>query len=153
MMTSQSNKKDLNFELNLLPFFDILSTCICFLLMTVAWIHIGSLDVSQAMGGQSTQETKNPPSVWAYLEDSGKVVLSLKDLTNGAKAGDVVIAGQGATLRWGEVAGQIAQLSVRYPEVKTALIMPSKVTAYDDIVHVMDSFKKSGVRDIGISPL
>ena len=56
----KKNKKDLNFELNLLPVFDILSVCICFLLMTVVWVPVGSMNASQSMGGQAKSEAPNP---------------------------------------------------------------------------------------------
>src|SRR5476649_60089 len=78
--TRKKNKKDLNFELNLLPVFDILSVCICFLLMTVVWVPVGSMNASQSMGAQAKTEAPNPPSVWAYLKSGGQVVLNFKDV-------------------------------------------------------------------------
>jgi biopolymer transport protein TolR len=82
MNPGRRNKKDVNFELNLLPVFDVLSACTCFLLMTAVWIHLGSVDVSQALGGQSVAETKSPPSVWVYMNKGGQVVMTLKDAKN-----------------------------------------------------------------------
>ena len=38
-------KKELNAELNLTPFIDLLSTMVCFLLITAVWIEIGTVEV------------------------------------------------------------------------------------------------------------
>ena len=48
--TGGRGKKGLNAELNLVPFIDLLSMCICFLLMTAVWVQIGVLDVKQGIG-------------------------------------------------------------------------------------------------------
>ena len=52
------NKKHLDFELNLIPCIDLLSVCICFLLLTAVWLQVGSLSVKQAIGGQSAADVE-----------------------------------------------------------------------------------------------
>ena len=73
------HKKHLDFELNLIPFIDLLSTCICFLLITAVWMQIGSLNVKQAVGGQPAAETEKKPIAWIYMETSGAVTFEIKD--------------------------------------------------------------------------
>ncbi len=85
------NKKSLDVELNLLPVFDFLSVCICFLLMTVVWIQVGQMKTSQALGGQSQAETKNPPSVWLTVDEKSNVGISFKH-TKGAGGDQMVSA-------------------------------------------------------------
>ena len=77
--SSSSSKKELNFELNLLPIFDVLSVCICFLLMTVVWVQVGSVDTTQAVGGQSQSETKKVPTVWITFDEKGSLHFSFKN--------------------------------------------------------------------------
>src|ERR1700679_1403865 len=96
MMTANKGKKDLNFELNLLPVFDILSCCICFLLMTVAWIQIGSLNVNQALGAKGQAGTENAPAIWAYLNNNGQVVLDVKNARVENWMGESVLPGNHA---------------------------------------------------------
>ena len=43
-------KRGLNPEVNLVPFIDLLSVCICFLLISAVWLNVGSLQVKQALG-------------------------------------------------------------------------------------------------------
>lgn len=53
----RKHKKHLDFEINLIPCIDLLSVCICFLLLTAVWLNIGSMNVKQAIG-QTTAETE-----------------------------------------------------------------------------------------------
>ncbi|MGE3974573.1 MAG: ExbD/TolR family protein [Bdellovibrionales bacterium] len=148
------NKKEVNFELNLIPVFDVLSACICFLLITAVWVQIGSMDVSQALGGQATEKKENPPSVLTYMEPTGEIHFSLKDTPGApAKLKDIRIKGQSGDVTWNQVEQYIQQLSKYVPKVQTALVMPSKQTRYEDMMQIMDQFKKNGLKDIGISPL
>ena len=41
--SNKGRRKAMNFELNLVPFIDVLSTCICFLLVTAVFINLGRL--------------------------------------------------------------------------------------------------------------
>jgi biopolymer transport protein TolR len=150
----RKGKKDLNFELNLLPVFDILSVCICFLLMTVVWVQVGALKASQSLGGQAQSHAPNPPAVWAYLNPGGEIVLNLKDVSSKEVfARTISIPGQNGVINWSRVTSTISSLESHAPSVKTALIMPSKVVAYNEIIQLMDQMKKFGIRDVGISPL
>ncbi len=146
------NKKDMNFELNLLPVFDVLSACICFLLMTAVWIQLGSFEVSQAMGGQSVAETKNPPSVWAYMNKNGQVTLTLKDVTSGIGR-EFVVAGDKGQVSWKSLEVSLKKISSKLPQIKTALVMPNEATKYDDVVGIMDRLRGAGLSNIGIAPL
>jgi biopolymer transport protein ExbD len=44
-------KRGLDFELNLVPFIDLLSCCISFLLITAVWTQMGKLETSQKLDG------------------------------------------------------------------------------------------------------
>ncbi|HEX4923609.1 MAG TPA: biopolymer transporter ExbD [Bdellovibrionales bacterium] len=154
MNPNESNKKNLDFELNLLPVFDVLSACICFLLMTAVWVQVSSMDVQQALGGQSIAETKNPPSIWAYMNKNGQLTLTLKDakgVTGMPK--ELAIGGRDGSIAWNKLSNYVKHLQAKAPQVQTALIMPNESSQYDDIIRLMDQFRSGGVKNIGISPL
>ena len=54
--TGKGGKKPLNAELNLVPFIDLLSCCISFLLITAVWTQIAGLQVASS-GGPPLLET------------------------------------------------------------------------------------------------
>jgi biopolymer transport protein TolR len=73
-------KKHLDFEVNLIPFIDLLSTCICFLLLTAVWLNVGVLNVKQAVGGQPASETAKKPTLWAAVGGTGEVAVEIRIL-------------------------------------------------------------------------
>lgn len=143
-----NNKKELNFELNLLPIFDVLSVCICFLLMTVVWIQVGSIDTTQAVGGQSQEETKKAPSVWVTFDENSNVTFSFQNA--GKSYRDFTLKNQQGQVNLARVESQIKSFD---KDLQIALLMPAANTSYDSIIQVMDLFKQAGIKDVGISPL
>lgn len=148
------NKKHLDFELNLIPFIDLLSTCICFLLITAVWMQIGSMNVKQAVGGQSAAETDKKPIAWIFMELDGSVVVDVRDSAlvpgNLRKA---KIQGQAGKPDLDAVNKLATNLRSVEPGLRTALIQPKSQTNYEDIIDLMDSFKKAGMGDLGVVPL
>jgi biopolymer transport protein TolR len=154
MISSENGSgKDQTFELNLVPFIDVLSTCICFLLMTAIWINVGVLNVSQALGSEPPANGKNPPSVIADIKNDGSVQLSLKDVGANKKPTMYDVRASGGHIDWERVEAYVGTLQANIPELKTALVMPSARTKYEDVIRIMDMFKKSKITDIGIAPL
>jgi len=60
-------KRSLDAELNLVPFIDLLSMCICFLLMTAVWVQTGGIDVKQSHG--TSVATPKDPKQKSYEMD------------------------------------------------------------------------------------
>lgn len=144
------DKKSLDVELNLLPVFDILSVCICFLLMTVVWIQVGQIKTSQALGGQSQAETKNPPSVWLTVDEKSNVVLSFKHTKN--RMSDQMVSADKGQVNVDQLKTRLASLSKAYG-FEIALLMPARNTSYDSVIQIMDSLKEASIKDVGLSPL
>ncbi|MGZ3742710.1 MAG: ExbD/TolR family protein [Pseudobdellovibrionaceae bacterium] len=145
-------KKELNFELNILPVLDILSVLICFLLLTAVWIQIGTIDTKQAIGDNSTAGAKNPPSLWVTLAKDGAVQLSLRDLPQ-AKNLEESIAKTMAGVNWAALEAKIQALRLQWPELKTSIVRPEARTSYGDVIRLMDQLKKYQFDGVGLSPL
>jgi len=150
-------KKELNFEINILPILDILSVLICFLLLTAVWTQIGTLDTRQALGDNSTAGDKNPPSLWIMMSPDGSLRLSLRDLKPEMTAQNLsressLTAGQGG-INWQAFGEMIQNYKQKLPELKTVVITPEAKTNYGDVIKVMDQLKRNQMTDIGLSPL
>src|SRR5689334_23645840 len=89
----RARKKGLTFELNLIPFIDVLSTCICFLLVTAVFINLGSFHVSQAVGSEKSQAEKPKGTVTASFGSQGEIRFEVKDIP-GQRASQVTIKGK-----------------------------------------------------------
>jgi biopolymer transport protein ExbD len=144
-------KKDLNFDLNIMPVIDILSVLITFLLLTAVWVEMGSIDVRQAVGDNALSG-QNPPSIWATVNADGSVSLSLRDIKVRMQ-NEFHIAGRGNQVDWNRLSSTLQSLKNSLPDLKTAVIRPTATTNYGDVIRVMDAMKKNQVNDIGLSPL
>ena len=149
-----ASRKELNFEINLLPVISLLAVVICFLLLTTIWIHIGTMNVDQAFGGESVAGQQNPPSIWLELNSKGEVTVSVKDVGRAPKSlRHKSIAGDRRGIDWEQLTAHIDRIQKKFPQIQTALILPSSGTAYEDIITTMDELKKRNVPEVGISPL
>lgn len=153
MGVSGKGQGRLDFELNLIPFIDILSTCICFLLMTTVFLHLGSLDTKQALGNETLSGGKNKPSLFVKLHDNGDVKFMLKDIETGNQPREYNIAARGSQVNWNESVEALKNLKSTYPDLETALVLPSERSKYKEMIQMMDELKRATYKDIGISPL
>jgi biopolymer transport protein ExbD len=148
-------KKELNFEVNIMPVLDILSVMICFLLLTAVWSNIQTIDVKQAVGDNNIQAGPNPPSIWAILSEDGKVELSLRDLPK--KSANIprekTIAAVNKDINWVALENSIKSLKQAIPDLKVALVMPKANSNYGSIIKILDQFRKVEISDVGVAPL
>lgn len=150
----RNKHKHLDFEINLIPCIDLLSVCICFLLLTAVWMQVGSMNVKQAVGGQPAAETTKKPTLWALVgarnevtldvQDTGRVPANLRKLKIEPIEGKMNVMG---------ISDALDRIKVLEPDLRTALIQPAAASVYEDIIAVMDQFKKKGLVDLGVAPL
>lgn len=147
------SKKHLDFEINLIPCIDLLSVCICFLLLTAVWMNIGSLNVKQAVGGQSVAETEKKPLLWIILGLNGEVSVDIQGSKLPAGVQKFKIPGREGRVQLEELQKALANVKVAQPDLNTALIQPKAESEYDQIIQLMDEIKKAGLTDLGVAPL
>jgi len=148
---NKGRHKKMNFDLNLVPFIDVLSTCICFLLVTAVFINLGSLHVSQAVGSEKSQE-KPKGTVTASLGGGGQIRFEVKDV-KGLRNNTITINGERGRINFTRTEDWIKSFSSRYSDVKIVMIMPNPHSKYDDLIQLMAQFKQSQMDQIGIAPL
>lgn len=147
-------KPHLDFELNLVPFIDLLSVCICFLLITAVWINVGSMNVKQAVGGQSVAETEKKPLLWLFMGAAGDVTIDVRESSMLPPAlRKLSLAAKEGKVDHENLMKVVAELKEKEPALRTALIQPKAQSNYEDIIDLMDSVKKAGLADLGVVPL
>lgn len=150
----KNNNKELNFDLDLLPFISMLSCCILVLISTAVFSSLGSLDVAQALGQESTRENPQASSLWVIIANDGSVELSVKDAPQmPASFSKINVHANGGRVDFAQIERLAAKMNQRFPELKTALIMPKAQVAYGDVITLMDRLKKHKISEVGIAPL
>lgn len=145
-------KKELNAELNLTPFIDLLSTCVCFLLITAVWIEIGTVEIKQNYGTQATttkSETydldlvfRTSQSAKISLKKNGKIIESFSIKENDF---DSFINGVDNILK-----NKVLFFKNRKIEIASATITPRSTVNYGNLVSTLDTLRKNNIINIGV---
>ncbi len=158
--SSNGRRKSLDAELNLVPFIDLLSMCICFLLMTAVWLEIGSIDVKQYLGTDAPVQNSSydvelnflsPHRAELSVKSPGK---SVERQTLEAENPSVLAQRVGETLeglahRIGEGETKV----VLAKNISAARLLPNGGVSYGDLVAMMDAFRSRGIVNIGVMPV
>ncbi len=152
--TGTGGKKDLNFDLDLLPVISMMSVCICFLLLTAVWTQVGSVNIEQGLGQESTRQDQKASSMWITMRASGEVNFKMMDspaIPSGMQQKNFLVGTAGSG--WSAIDRHAAEIKKMMPGLKTALIMPDARVNYGDVIRVMDRLKMLEIGEIGIAPL
>ncbi len=153
-MIGKKQKKPLNTEVDLVAFISLLSVCICFLLLTSIWIQIGSMNVKQAVGGQAASG-KPKPEMWVVMNEKGELQFKLRHTPTKITRsfGKTKIPGIEGKPDFAELKTYLVNLTGAYQDLTMALIRPAEKTQFEDIIELMDVFRKQGIEDLGVTPL
>jgi len=141
-------------EIDLVAFISLLSVCICFLLLTVVWVQVGSLLVKQAVGGQAAEETKKEPTLWTLIKPGGGVELRLENAPRKiARRFGRTIKAQDGKADLDGLKEEVSQIKQQLPEINMALVRPQGKSAYGEVIELMDALKGEGFGNLGVAPL
>ena len=146
------SKKELNADLNLTPFIDLLSTCVCFLLITAVWIEIGSVEIKQSHGTEGKASKKISYDLDLVYQNPTKLRLNLK--RNGKRVKAFKVEGKDEVEIQANL-NQIIQTKVlnfrkKVIKIATATITPRSSVNYGNLVQTLDTLRKNEIINIGV---
>ena len=148
---TKGGKKALDAEINLVPFIDLLSCCISFLLITAVWTQIAGLQVASSGG---------PPEPQQKQEQTVDLKLLLTDkgyqLTMAGAPVDIpkVTAPSGAAaFDRRALAEKLKTLKANLPDQTAITVQPEDAVAYDDLVNTVDICLGEQLRNVTVAPL
>ena len=147
------NKKDFDYQLDLTPFISLLSVCICFLLLTVAWFQVGALSVKQVMGAGSGETKKEDKlTLWVYIRSNNNIELILK---KGGKSVSqkTIRSSLDRKFDFKEFKKYMKSLKKQQADLNEVFIFPQEKALYEDIVKIMDKVRQAGIFNMGLSPI
>ncbi len=143
---SGGRKKSL--ELNLVPFIDLMSVLITFLLLTAVWTQVSLIQIGSSVYGKDTfQNPENRPP-------QNDVVLKLEIRANGYSltTGTRIVQ---IPLRQGvfdteTLTGHLAQFKSQNPTKQTGAIACADALPYERLIDGMDALIKAGFPTIDV---
>ena len=154
-------KKELNFDLNIISFIGLLAVCICFLLLTVVFIRMSSLDVRQFVSkrGSIASAQNQDVTVWVQMMKDGQVILKLQNpplhIDKALYSRHILGVNQNGVLQlnYEDILGYLKMLVDQVPKLSTGIIIPYEDARYEDIISLMDQLKEVGIHFLGLSPI
>ena len=146
------SKKELNADLNLTPFIDLLSTCVCFLLITAVWIEIGTVEIKQSHGTEASPSKKITFDLDLVYQNSTLMKLNLKK--NGKRVQSIKVVGRDAISFQQNLNQLIKDKILTYKnkivEITSATITPRSSVNYGHLIETLDTLRGNNIINIGV---
>jgi biopolymer transport protein TolR len=140
--------RESNVELNLVPFIDLMSVCIIFLLVTAVWTQVSMIQLGSSIYSKKTEGLDVPPpreDVNLRLDvKSDGYTLVVGKTTSAIPKKDG--AYDEATLM-----GAMKQLKTQYPDKADAMINVADEVVYEEAIRGMDVMLNSGFTNISVA--
>jgi biopolymer transport protein TolR len=144
-------KKPLDAAINLVPFIDLLSCCISFLLITAVWTQLARMDVTQKGQGASGATDEKPPEAQIQLT----LFINLDGYLFQTSTGEnTEMPLKGEDYDYVKLADTLKSIRSN-PQVpadkRDVQIKADDKTIYNKIIKTMDVVISAGFPDIGLS--
>lgn len=144
---NSEDKKNLDFDLNLVPFIDMFSVVLCFLIMTAVQISVGSIDLKQSTGTTSLTSDQTPVLVLSLSESS--LEFQLKNSKSDIRTS---LPLNSKNLKE-EVQKVVSSIKGRDEKLNSAIVLSAQSVSYQKIVTMLEILKGQGFGQVGISSL
>lgn len=143
-------RRDLNLELNLTSFIDLLSTIVCFLLISAVWIQVASLDIKQTHGTEGAASKKDSFEIsMDYVKvDQMDVILKKNNRQVGRKKikakdhEEMMEKAKAIVASW--VDGKTKR------KIDSAFVKPIKGIEYGQMIQALDVLRSNEIKNIGV---
>jgi biopolymer transport protein ExbD len=139
-----------NFEPNLVPFIDLMSVLITFLLITAVWTQVSMIQIGTSVYGKKDESQPSPPPLRPRVE----VVLKLEIEATGYK----LVVGKeifkipliNGTFDDAKLVAQLERVKQLYPEKTDGALAMEETLPYERLIKGMDAFLAAGFTQISV---
>ncbi len=148
--TPGKGKKDLNVELNLVPFIDLMTVCVTFLLLTAVWTQTTRINIDQSVAKpQPKQEQKEPPKRLTIVVDQAGYTVKWADQRQ--ETFPKVDSNYNEVALREHLEKLIKDEAEKLPKDQKVIVAPEDKVAYKDMVQVMDVCIRVGLPNIMVA--
>src|SRR5689334_8567241 len=140
---SGGRKKPLHAELNLVPYIDLLTCMVAFLLITAVWTQLARLKVGQRGPGTADEfEQEHRTNVAVVVHDDGfNLIVGNDQKPLPRKAGE---------LDYTTLAFELAAVKRAYPDKTDVQVVSADDIMFDTLVRTMDTTMSAGFPDLSL---
>ena len=140
----KSGKKELNAELNLVPYIDLLTCMVAFLLITAGWTQLARLQAQQKGQGQAGEET--PPE----LQVKVVVMVNQEGFNLVVGQDQTPIPKKGADYDFEKLAAELKKAKDGHPDKNDAQVASEDTIKFDVLIRAMDTAIQARFPDISL---
>ena len=140
----KSNKKPLNAELNLVPYIDLLTCMVAFLLITAVWTQLARLSASQKGQGQAGEET--PPEQQVKIV----VVVNQEGFNLVVSQEQTPIPKKGEQYDFEKLGQELKKVKDAHADKNDVKVASEDQVKFDTLVRTMDTVLTSRFPDISL---
>jgi biopolymer transport protein TolR len=144
-------KKSLSADLNLVPYIDLLTCMIAFLLITAVWTQLAGIKVDQqAAGKEGTNPDVPTTRITVYVHQAGFAVAVndeqqvLPGITTGSAAAS------GAQLDFARLGDEMEKLKLSHPDKTDVKVASADDVQFETIVRTMDTVRGAGFPELAL---
>jgi biopolymer transport protein ExbD len=141
----KGGKKSLNVELNLVPFIDLMTVCVTFLLLTAVWTQTSRISIDQAVAKPQKQEQKEPPKKMIVMVDRNGYVVKWSD----EQPEKIPMAG--GKYNTDALREKMKSLQEKLPKDQKIMVAPEDSVRYDDMIGAMDVLSQLGLTNMMVA--
>jgi biopolymer transport protein ExbD len=146
--TGKGGKKPLDAAINLVPFIDLLSCCISFLLITAVWTQLARMDVAQKGPSSAGSVDEKPPEPTVMLtlfinKDGYQFAKSTGENT------DIPLKGE--DYDYTKLADVLKDTKTAYPDKNDIQVKADDEVVYNKIIRTMDVALSAKFPDLSLS--
>lgn len=145
--TGKGGKKPLDAQLNLVPFIDLLSCCISFLLITAVWTQLARMDVQQkgesSAGASDEKPPENVVQLTLFVDKDGYTF-------HKSTGEDTAIPKKGDEYDYVKLADVLKDAKTAYPDKNDIQVKSDDDVIYNNIIHTMDVILSAKFPDVSL---
>src|SRR5580658_8875823 len=142
----KGKKKSLDAVINVVPFIDLLSCCLAFLLITAVWTQVSKLQVGQAGGPSQDQQPPDPNILQITLQ----ITENGYTLTIGQGGSNIDIPRKGTDYDLQALGDKLKEIKLQKQDQRTISIAAEDNVQYNDLVQTIDTCIKMGLDGVTV---
>jgi biopolymer transport protein TolR len=144
IQSGKGTKKSLNVELNLVPYIDLLTCMVAFLLITAVWTQLARLSASQKGQGQAGEET--PPEMQTKIV----VVVSQEQFNLVVGQDQTPIPKKGTEYDYEKLAAELKKAKDTHPDKNDVQVASEDQVVFETLIRTMDAVLTARFPDISL---
>lgn len=141
--------RQVSVDVNLVPFIDLMSVCIIFLLITAVWNQISMIQLGSSIYGKKTSDEVSPPPPRAEIPFRLDIVQEGYRIVIGQQS--QTIPKLGLEYNDQELIKELKKVKEIYPDKGDAIVSILDELPYEALIRGMDALLTSGFGEISVA--